>query len=338
MTDSGGSRENPGSFKNTGSFESAGSLPNAAPASLRVLLHGLIDYAGLFPPAKLDMPKAVAVYARSIIGPYSGALARFICPVSKLELFHAAASAHLPRGNDDEPWRLSAIIDGDLDENLDAIFAFNHEHSEPESGLAVADVVEIKIAKPSEIDDALDLLPEEIYPYFEIPVKKDAVPDVRGYLTAIAGNEAAAKIRTGGVTPELFPATSDIAYFLSACAAAQVPFKATAGLHHPVRAEHPLTYEQNPPRGVMHGFCNLFIAAAAAWSQDLEPAELDALLNITDPAKIAFTDSGAKIGDIAVPLDDLLAARNDFCRSYGSCSFDEPIADLAALGWLPRVE
>jgi len=318
-----------------GSLDNAASLPHDAPASLRVLLYGLIDYAGLFPPAGLDMHKAVAIYAGSRTGQHRGALARFICPVSKLEAFHAAAEQFLPKGNDDEPWRLSAIIDGDLDENLDTIFAFNHQHNNPESGLAVADVVEIKATTPGSIDDALDLLPEEIYPYFEIPIRRDATPDVRGYLIAISGNEAAAKVRTGGVTPELFPLTSDIAFFLSACAAAQVPFKATAGLHHPIRAEHPLTYEPNAPRGVMHGFCNLFLASAAAWSLDLGPAELDALLNITDPKRFAFTDNKATIGDIVIPLDDLLSARNDFCRSYGSCSFDEPIADLAALGWLP---
>jgi len=33
-----------------------------------------------------------------------------------------------------------------------------------------------------------------------------------------------------------------------------VPFKATAGLHHPLRCIHPLTHEPNSPAAAMHGF------------------------------------------------------------------------------------
>ena len=37
------------------------------------------------------------------------------------------------------------------------------------------------------------------------------------------------------------------------------------GLHHPVRGEYPLTYAPDAPRGVMHGFLNVFLAAAFVW-------------------------------------------------------------------------
>ena len=89
-----------------------------------------------------------------------------------------------------------------------------------------------------------------------------------------------AKIRTGGLKPEAIPAVPDVAAFIVACAERRLPFKATAGLHHPIRAPHPLTYEANAPRAVMHGFLNVFMAAAFAWQGErkIEPilAETDA--------------------------------------------------------------
>ena len=41
-------------------------------ASLRILMEGLIDYAGLFPPASLDMPTAVRNYAAYRKSPVNG--------------------------------------------------------------------------------------------------------------------------------------------------------------------------------------------------------------------------------------------------------------------------
>lgn len=49
---------------------------------LRTLLIHAVDYAGLFPPAKLDMETAVRNYASYQEGEHSWALGRFIVPVS----------------------------------------------------------------------------------------------------------------------------------------------------------------------------------------------------------------------------------------------------------------
>ena len=56
--------------------------------SVIALLDALIDYAGLFPPAGLGMREAVRNYATNREGPYSWALARFICPASRLRELH----------------------------------------------------------------------------------------------------------------------------------------------------------------------------------------------------------------------------------------------------------
>ncbi|MFX4589154.1 hypothetical protein ABTB15_19430, partial [Acinetobacter baumannii] len=81
-----------------------------------------------------------------------------------------------------------------------------------------------------------------------------------------------AKIRTGGIKPEAIPSPTEVAAFIKACAKLQLAFKATAGLHHPIRAVRALTYDQDAPRAVMHGFINVLMAAAFAWSgeEDIE--------------------------------------------------------------------
>ena len=338
---------------------------------IHALLQGLIDYAGLFPPAKLDMADAVKHYAGYLRSPHSWMLGRFICPVSRLEEFRNATLGLLPGGGGqqmgsshasramadgdeglhvvppdthphhaDDPWPISAIIDGDLDEDLDAIFAFNREHSLPAKGLATVDAIEIKVPTSSTadaavfVDEALDLIPEEVYPFFEIPVFTDhgQAPDLRGLVTALSGADAGAKLRTGGVTPETFPSALRVAEFIVACAQADVPFKATAGLHHPIRAEHPLTYEPNCPRGVMHGFLNVFLAAAFVQRHHLDIETTAAILSETNPRAFTFNVRAVSWRKLSVEAADLGIARETFALSFGSCSFTEPVEDLLKLG------
>ena len=105
--------------------------------------------------------------------------------------------------------------------------------------------------------------------------------------TRSSGRAVSRSLRTGGVKPEAIPSINAVAAFIRFCAERRLPFKATAGLHHPIRAEHPLTYEANAPRAVMHGFLNVFLAAAFAWhgEKDIEP-----ILAETDPAAFHFDD------------------------------------------------
>lgn len=145
-------------------------------------------------------------------------------------------------------------------------------------------------------------------------------------LDEIARRGLRAKIRTGGITPDAFPAIASVAGFLRACKAKGVAFKATAGLHHPVRCVKPLTYEPDAPTGTMHGFLNVFLAAAM-----LDHA--DEILAETDPRAFTFDDQGAWWRGHRAGTMDLVEMRT-FATSFGSCSFEEPIADLRELGWL----
>jgi hypothetical protein len=311
---------------------------------IRTLLSGLIDYAGLFPPARLDMEKSCEAYAHAKRSEHEWALGRFICPVSRLRAFSAAAAVMMPGTHAtsgyrehalaSDPWRVSVIVDGALHEDLGVIEAFNRRHMREDNGLAVVDALEMRVALASEIDHAAGLIPDDIYPFFEFPAEVVGGGDARGLIAALAGQGAAAKVRTGGITPEAFPSPRAVAGFIVACAAADVPFKATAGLHHPIRSEHPLTYEPGCPRGVMHGFLNVFLTAALVKMHRIDAPRAERALAETDPAAFVFTPEGVRWEGLVLDTMQLAMVRERVALSYGSCSFDEPIADLKALGLL----
>jgi hypothetical protein len=308
--------------------------------TLQTLLTDLIDYAGLFPPAKLDMAHSVEAYNRARVGEHEWALGRFVCPVSRLQEFSREAAPFLPgtfatsgyreQARAGEPWQISALIDGDLSENLDIIEGFNQHHSAEDQGQAVIDAVEMKVADVNDIDAALDEIPEDLYPFFEFPVNADC----RGFVAALAGNQCAAKIRTGGVAAGAFPTSLEVAQFLVACARCDVPFKATAGLHHPIRGRHRLTYERDSATCLMHGFVNLFLCAALVRVKGLDVERAEALLQNEDDAVFKFSDGLVSFAGHGIELMELAKVRETFALSFGSCSFDEPIADLAKLRWL----
>jgi hypothetical protein len=136
------------------------------------------------------------------------------------------------------------------------------------------------------------------------------------------------KIRTGGLEPAAFPSPEEIVAFILAARDSGLPFKATAGLHHPVRHE-------NPALGVrMHGFLNVFLAAAAAHAGTEDPKQLAALIRESDPGAFRFEEEQASWGRIVLTRPELEAARRDFIISEGSCSFEEPVEDLTSLGLL----
>ncbi len=301
----------------------------------------LVDYAGLFPPAKLTMPKAVETFARHRDGKHVFALSRFIVACSKLDEFAEASARHLarlPSAADDappEPWTISVLIDGKLEDNLEAIERFNSSH-EAANGKghnhahnAVIDTVEIKVASPDTVEYALERLPEELYPFFEMPSEGD----LRGFAACLAGRGAGAKIRTGGVQAEMIPSAEVVAEFIDVFNAAEVPIKATAGLHHPLRATYPLTYEPASPTGVMHGFLNVFLGAALLHCNKIKRAQLVEILNDGNPASFKFSDESAVWKGKIISTEEIMESRENFAICFGSCSFDDPIDGLRKLGF-----
>jgi hypothetical protein len=288
-----------------------------------------VDYAGLFPPASLGMAEAVRNYASYVQGPHAWMLGRFVAPAARLEEFERAASEFLPRGEEARPWRLSALAGPDLRADLAAIDEFNRRRAAAGGGAAIVDAIESKAARPEEIGQAMQLIPADLTAYFEIPVSSSP----RDLMAAIAGAGARAKIRTGGETPEAFPSAPELANWLRLCAGAGVPFKATAGLHHPLRGIHRLACEPGSPTGMMHGFLNVFLAAAFIYA-GMEVEEAVELLEEESPAAFRFDEQRVTWRDGRLTVRQLREARQQFAHSFGSCSFAEPVEGLQALGLL----
>ena len=295
--------------------------------ALRPLLAGSIDYAGLFPPAALGMTDAVANYAAYRESDAAWALGRFVVPVARLAEFEAAAATRPASSPGRKPWRISVLLGADPAADVRAIGDFNRRQAAG-TGMLV-DVVEAKAASVDAITALLHALPAYLQPYVEIPVDSDPAP----LIAAIAEVRGGAKIRTGGVTADAFPGSADVVRFIAACVAARVPFKATAGLHHPLRAVYPLTYADDSPRGPMFGFLNVFLASVSM-VQGLDASVATRLLEESSPTSLRLNNGaieweGQRFGKSAIER-----ARSTAIAAFGSCSFTEPIGDLTALGFL----
>jgi hypothetical protein len=306
--------------------------PSIRANAIDALLSGLVDYAGLFPPASEGMREALENYASYLASDDRSALGRFIVPISRLKELEDAGSELMPRDPGSEPWRLSVLVAGDVRAAAEEMLQFNSRHGSGwYNGHAVIDVVELKASTVDDIERQRSELPTSFTTYFEIPVKGDVSPLVQ----AIARVRARAKVRTGGVTPESIPAAGDVISFLAACHREGVPFKATAGLHHPIRGPYKLTYEPDSPVGTMYGYLNVFVASALLYAGESEVTAI-AALEETDRRTFAFEDDAIVWREKRIPAEQIEASRRDFAISFGSCSFREPVDELRPVSRRPR--
>ena len=296
--------------------------------SVRRLFVHLIDYAGLFPPAGLEMAAAAAEYERYRQARESWMLGRFIVPVSRLDELDEVARKFYPTGPGGRPWQLGVLVgEDDILAVRGRIDQFNRLHQRGSSaGWAVIEQVELKPADAGEVAHASRAF-EGLRVFFELAHDRDPGP----LMAAVAACGGSAKIRSGGVTEEEFPTTEELARFISAAGRTGISFKATAGLHHPLRGEYPLTYESGAPEGVMHGFLNVFLAAALVKAVSLEEDDVAQFLERRNLDGIRFEEEEIFCDDYAMGLDAISRIRQRFALSYGSCSFAEPVADLKKL-------
>ena len=289
------------------------------------LLRGLIDYAGLFPPAALPMAEAVVRYREYQGGAHSWMLGRFVVPVARLEELGREAT-QVPGGV--APLRLSVIGEAGDGERIER---FNARHG----GQVVIDSIDGKVSAAEQVE-AFESLASLVAPggdallvYVEVPIADD--PDA--LVAAIGASGLRAKVRTGGVTTDAFPRAKALARFLGSCVEHNVAFKATAGLHHPMRGDYRLTYERESETGTMFGFLNVF-AAALFIRAGLGEDRAARLLDERDPRALALDAGGLAWDDHRIDGPSISALRDGFAASFGSCSFDEPVDELRALGWL----
>ena len=332
--------------------------------SLRTFMHGLIDYAGLFPPANLPLNEAIDDYIKHLNGENSWMLGGFIIPVSKLNELDQFVSlfdeigplelAVLGSGGDSNDEYLSKISN-----DMVKISDYRNRHS----GKVRIEVYECKLPSnsPSKktMKKATDLLNQnKLSHYHEFPELPDVginystdedesswdeeILPVVSMIAELKG--AGIKLRCGGIVKEAFPSVEQIAAMIQTCALIDIPMKCTAGLHHPIRhfAEEYDAY--------MHGFINAFGAGIFTSNfpnpeNSQERFRMFILLSHLIGEQVAdnfdFGDKGMiwKMGD---DRDSIFEFDNDSIRncrgknmiSYGSCSFQEPIDDLKQLGWM----
>lgn len=293
--------------------------------TVRTLLEGAIDYAGLFPPSAVSMSEAVINYATYRNSNYSWMLGRFVVTAARLNEFYEHAADFISH-DADNAWRLAVIVGDDFERTLGQIRDFNAKTH----GGVVCDVVEHKVATTGEIENATNSIPPDITAYFEMPLGEE-LPEL---VSAVAVSGQRAKIRTGGLTPDVFPKSHEIVRFVRTCLAANVLFKATAGLHHPIRCYRPLTYEANAPSGTMHGFLNLFLMTGFA-RKGYKPGILEQVMEEEFGDVFTFDSSGITWrGEYTLDPRQIELIRERGIQAFGSCSFDEPVADLQKLGIL----
>lgn len=307
----------------------------AAPA-VQSALRALIDYAGLFPPAELGMARAADRYEEARRGRSAWVLGRFIVPATRLKEL-------LDGIGDREPFDLSVILDAGNESGrwletvgklLDSVASLRDRESAVRIG-----ALEVRVPQLESERDTFDapigqfgMLAgnagvRDLPIFVELPRGPRWESEVPAALFALARSKLGGKVRCGGATIEDFPSPGDLARFVRAATDNSLPWKATAGLHHPVRHTDASTGH------AMHGFFNLLCAAVFA-RQGAEAGELQAMLEEEDAAAFELDAQGLRYGDRFASSDEVAAGRGHHFVSYGSCSFEEPVADLIQMGIL----
>jgi len=286
------------------------------PASARALMAGAVDYAGLFPPAQLPLADALAEYRRALAGADAWMLGRFIVPAMQLSVL---ADAVVRDAHDGRGWTVSAIVREHMDEDAAAVQAFNQRAANQHVRV---DTIE---CRPSS-SDSITWLAKTFSPAFTVHVEVGVGPTARDDLRVVARHQLRAKVRTGGLAPDAFPAPARLVAFIESARDVGVPFKATAGLHHAMRGAYPLSDEIGAQSATMHGFVNLMLATAAV-GERLPTTTAAALLTRTDHSALVFDDERVRWGDVELSIDAIGRMREAQCVSFGACSFREPVLE-----------
>lgn len=289
---------------------------------------GFIDYAGVFPPASLSVAEAVEGFRAARQSEASWVAGRFLVRASQLEDLARVATRTMAAG--EQPWEVSVVCDLPPSESASLAADF---HAEMEPGLEVA-AAEAPITDPDAeaiktLFTTLTSINSKVVPFLEVTRSAPIQPQVDAIATAVRDGlrPGGTKLRCGGVTPDLFPTPAEVAEFLMAAVNADLPFKATAGLHQPIR------HTDEAMGVVRHGFVNILMATAAA----ADGADMETVTNIVadmDPDAFSMSGAFARWNDLTIPGSAMRRIRQKRFVAYGSCDFDEPVDALADLGML----
>jgi hypothetical protein len=334
-------------------MESTESSPSLVPPTLQTLLGEILDYAGLFPPADLSLAQAMHNYADYRDEPEAWMLSRFVLPVRRLPdltPFQGFFSG-------EDPYRFSVLGTGGdtqdaflnaLSRDLDVIDAFDEEYG----GRAEIDVMEVPLpttlvgSDQTDVEAFFEAVDQRLVEtgtaqldfFFELPMRPDAVAQLPAVCAAVAEHNSrqavparttvGLKMRCGGAEPSDVPSVKHAAALITACRDASVPFKATAGLHHPIR------HYDDGLDTEMHGFINVFAGATFAAEHQLDANDVRAILSEDTSNNFRFEKNTFSWRDLSVSIEDIRHTRENLALSFGSCSFEEPVDHLRDLDLL----
>ncbi|HEY1860759.1 MAG TPA: hypothetical protein VGG61_10415 [Gemmataceae bacterium] len=329
-------------------------------ASLRTLLRGLIDYAGLFPPAKLPLDQAIREFAQYWKELDHWMLGHFVCPASQLRDLEPYLDELFPKRA--LPFGLSVLGSGgnEMSELLANLRCDQFSIDLFEGGSKKQVVVSnFEVRLPTDYVPAVkaaatdlthtvkvtkDWRDEKRAPlmiYWEPSFSEDwrrsvsAVIDIlsadrigKRFVKSQKTRPRGIKLRCGGMEAAAVPSSDKVAFVIAACRDAGVALKFTAGLHHPVR------HFDSGLQTRVHGFVNVFGAGVLAFARQLNEQQIRQVIEEEDPSSFVFSDEGVQWRDLQASTEEIAEARRQAVISFGSCSFDEPRDDLRKLGWL----
>lgn len=219
---------------------------------------------------------------------------------------------------------MSVLVGDRWKDDVARIEAFNDRWA-GRKGIEIA-AVELKTTDASTISRVKEMFRASGSVFVEIPIDEDP----RDLIHAIADAGVCAKARVGGIQESMFPTTAQIVRFMERCREHRVAFKMTAGLHHALRSVYRLTYDKGSPRATMHGFLNVLLAAGFL-SSGLDPFDVAAIIEESSPNAFTFADDGVSWRSHRLGTDAIALMRRDFVRTFGSCSFEDPMDDLKGM-------
>jgi len=264
------------------------------------LWRGLIDDAAMFPPGNASAGAAIAAHLGHREAWYADLIGPLVVPDRQLVEVGRLASTTLD---------VSVINSG----GAGGLVALAGREVPGVRVVAVESAlrdIDDLAGNAARVVAAAGELDESVRVFVEIPY----APGWERAVEEVEGAGLLGKIRTGTPDDSGTPPYAQLAEQLGVLVEADLPFKATAGLHH---AQPTLGSDSQQP--VQHGFLNL-LAAVEALVEGASVAEAAGALRLTDPALIGAWDEATAA-----------RVRRRFL-SFGCCGVLDPVRDLVALG------
>lgn len=323
--------------------------------SLYAFLKGIIDYAGLLPPADLSLDTSLHKYSDFRQSEDSWILSRFVIPAGRLGELQRYENSLLSQG---VPFKFSvlgsrtATVDEfiqQVDKIVDEIDCFHQVHGERIS----TGILEIEIPEEALFSNDSSLLCEVFdqtakvldksehtpsYVFYEAVIEENWKKDIGHVLNTLSAHNknktsgyyryAGFKLRCGGTKPEKIPSVEQVAFSMNNAREQNVAVKCSEGLQHPIR------HFSDSLQARAHGFLNIFGGAMLSYAHDLNNEELVEILRDEDPDHFYFTEEAFHWQDLSVFTGEVTELREVALTSFGSCSLDELRKDLKRFGWI----